>query len=215
MERPKNRRSNKRSPNLNSLVDRKIKSALFKNIEVKQWTQIKTSTAVDYDGVVYDLSLVPQGDTHGTRDGDRLHITYIRFSIDVYANVLPSIIRVVIFQWFGTDVPTPSVVLLTVAQAEAVHSPHETDSFPRNDPNGRGRVLADHLLQCDSNGTVPLGTAPRTWVTEITNGFRPNMQFTTGTTGGTNHIYIMLCSDRKTTNVPLFRFYGELEFTDA
>lgn len=214
MERSRKNRS-RRTPNLDSLVDKRIKSVLFNRTEVKQWTQIKTSTAADYGGVVYDLSLVPQGDTHGTRSGDRLHLTYIRFSIDAIANVLPSIVRVVLFQWWGTDTPTPSVVLLTINQAEIIHSPHETDSFPRNDPNGRGRVLADKLIQVDSNGTVGLGTAPRTWVIEMTSGFKPNMQFTTGTTGGTNHIYVLLCSDRLTTNLPLFRFYGELEFTDA
>lgn len=197
------------------MVDKKIKSALFRTTEAKQWTQIKTSTAVDYDGVVYDFTLVPQGDTHASRDGDRLHLKYIRFSIDVIANVLPAIVRVVIFQWFGNDVPAAATVLVTVGQAEAVHSPHETDAFPRNDPNGRGRVLVDQLLQCDSNGTVGLGTAPRTWVKEIKSGFKPNLQYFAGTTAGSNHIYILLCSDRKTTNVPLFRFYSEVEFTDA
>jgi len=211
---PRKHKNQRKAQDLNQIVEKKVKAALIKNVELKSWTQVKTSTAADYDGICFDLSLVAQGDTDATRDGDRIHLKKIRFSIDVFANVLPSIVRVIIFQWFGADVPGPATVLTLTFQAEIIHSPIEIDAFS-GQGGGRGVILHDSLLQVDSNGTVGVGTAPRTLVKTITGGFKPNCQFATGTTVGTNHIYVLLASDRKTTNMPLYRFYSQIRYTDA
>jgi len=205
---------NKPLKDFNQIVDKKIRAALVRTIELKWWTQVKTSTAADYNGAIYDLSLVAQGDTDQTRDGDRLRLESIEFRLDVQANVLLSLFRVVIFQYFGADTPIVSNVFLTVGQAEIVHAPIHKDIFASKG-GALGRVLHDEVLQVDSNGTVALGTAKRLLHVMLKGGFRPNVQFQNTTTTGTNKIYVAVCSDRVTTSLPLFRFYSELRFTDA
>lgn len=198
-----------RITNLNSLVDKKIEKALNKNIETKYWTQIKTATTADYTGTVWDLSLAPEGYTDTSRNGDRLHLKKIILRLDWLASSVPTVVRVIIFQWFGSDVPTISKVLLTTAQAEIVHSPYFRDYFP-GDSGGSGFILKDFVMALDVNAT-----APRLIHSEITGGFRPNLQYTAGTTAGTNHIYVAICADRTSTTLPTYRFYGQLFFTDA
>lgn len=206
----------KKSQNINQLIDKKINNALSRNVELKWFSQIKTSTTSDYNGAVWDLCLVPQGDTDITRDGDRIHLKVFRFKCDwINASTSnPSIGRVIIFQWFGADVPTAAKVLLLVGQAEAVHSPYERDYFSLNGGES-GIILKDIILQLDGNGSTNQGFCPRLINLEMKSGFRPNMQYVSGSTAGSNHIYALTITDKVTSNLPSFRFYSELNFTDS
>lgn len=206
MSNKSNKRVNNKS-RLNSLVDRKIERAFTRNTEQKYWTQVQSNAPASSSGTVSDLILVPQGDTDTSRDGDRIHAKSLKIRGSVAYGGAVSILRFIIFQWFGADVPTPALVLITTATADVINSPKNADSFPANG-SGRGRILWDHRMQVDSGGI-----SQRTFEAEL-KGFKPDLQFIAGGTSGSNHVYILTVSDLAATN-PSYNFYSEMLFTDS
>jgi hypothetical protein len=198
--------------NLNQLVDKKIKRALQKTMEKKWFTSIATSASVDYSGTIASRSAITQGDADNTRDGDQANLRSFELRYDTLANVLVSILRCVIFQWHPpTSLAAPVIgnILIVNGQAEAVHSPYSVDYAQHF------TVLYDKTHYCDTNGTIGQGIAPRVFVTKITSGFKPKMEFIAGASTGSNQIFTLFISDRASTNMPLVRSVTMTRFDDA
>jgi len=172
---------------------------------LKFWNQVQALTTVDYSGTIADCTLVTQGDTDGTRDGDRLHLKSIRLRANCYGSA-NTYVRFILFQWFSVSVPTVANVLYLSGAYSAINSPHNPDKFPP-DNNGEGKVLMDVVF--DNNSTTP-----RLLNFYTTKFPKDSMQFTAGSTAGTNHIYLCTVSNVTSTGLPSLAWYSEFRFTD-
>lgn len=177
--------------------------------EKKSWDTYVTTT-VGTAGTITDLTVMAQGDTDATRDGDQLMLKSLQFRYQLNgaitnmsgatptAATFSSRVRFMIIQWFPPTTPTFANVLDT-GTITAIHAPYDHSSSQKM------RVLYDrvHVVQ----HFVTMGTDPaltNLFFTTKTNSYtqkvlvkipRRLLQFDTGATTGTGHLYSLFFSD--------------------
>lgn len=111
------------NPRKSKLVTKQQLNRAIKGVTEKKYF-ITQGTAVDvsYDNpVLQSLTLVTQGDSDTTRDGDKIHmrsISVIGYIVNTTTQVVGS--RLIIFQWLGQDVPgATDIIVPTGGSADA------------------------------------------------------------------------------------------------
>lgn len=196
--RPNNRSAKKiQKQSIKALIHRE----LHKESEKKFWAVVRTPTSVDFSGAVYDLSLVPQGDTDSSRDGDQIEIESIDFAFNLATGDAQQLMRLLLFCWKPNNVPSVTSILLGTGSTEAPLQRYNTDQRQQY------TVLHDELFNLN---TVSTPTIAR----QVRLNARRYAQFIAGSTAGTNHIYVLIVSDSGAVTHPTIAYCSKLQYFD-
>lgn len=181
-----------------------VASYARRTVELKFFST-NASLSIDVGGGLFNLSVVPQGDTDQTRDGDMLYCKGLSFNYACYPSET-NVMRVIIFRWNVSNAlasPTPSSVLDNVG---FVNSP--LANYVQDQRRQRlFTILYDkiHGINLD-NPTV---------VRHKYIKLRSRIAFDAATTAGKGHIFLLVVSDSGAVPHPSFNFGSKLMFTDA
>jgi hypothetical protein len=171
------------------------------NSEEKNWP-LTMSNTIAYTGAMYGLTDVPQGDTDEARDGDSLNKEHILVKYSVICADATNLMRVLVFSWGLTSTPVPGDVFSILGNAQAPFS------YTVQDNKQLLHVYYDrlHCLSLASNvsecGTIDIPV-------------KGKIQFNTGTTTGSNKIFICLLSDSAAATHPTFQGVSIFKFRDS
>lgn len=178
----------KRKPKLRAMVKKMIKGAA----ETKHYDLLQNSySTFSYAGSVYQVSNISQGDGRSTRDGDKVHCTYVKLGMTLAANATTAgNARVMLVQDklnLGTT-PTGGNILSSASTLRAPICEINTESFPK-----RWRVLYDRTYKLDPvAGTNILYQNIKTSVKVNAPVYYTGQN---GTDEGKNQIYMLVISD--------------------
>jgi len=175
--------------------------------ELKLFVTNNTAGGLTNVPIVLDISAVPQGSTDAERDGDRLFWQgWLDFNYTVsinQANVSGlSNLRVIVFQWHPNSVPTAATILLAGPSGGVdIYSQYGHDNRQLfciihdrlHALTGSG--VTANLSYTNSSSMAFLEKIPLGAVRDYMH-FDKTVQFVTGSTTGTNRIYILFVSDQ-------------------
>jgi len=185
-------------------VKQMIKSVMQAEVEDKYFLFNSLPTAVDFNGTTQDLLLVPQGITDSTRIGDEIRLTSISLELQVIGVDATNLMRVIIFKWRPSTVASVAAILpFALASANAPLSPYSRDRS------------VDYKVYFDR--TFALSTATNvSQVVKFHNiPVKGLCQYQSGTTTGTNHLYLLVISDSGAAPNPSINYMTRVNFTDA
>lgn len=201
--RPKGRKSNTIRSIVSRVVDRKIK----KNTELKHF-DTSIDTTYDFAGTMYDLSAVAQGDIDNQRDGDKLTPKGLNFHYNASVADASNYIRVIIFHWKQNNIsvsPTGSYLVSPFqSSVNAVLAPYNWDTRMNY------KILKDFVIRLNSSDRT---TANGHFYLSLKS--LPKVAFDSGTTSGSNHIYMFVVSDSGAATHPGLRWISRLSFVDS
>ncbi len=156
------------------------------------------------------LTQIAQGATDTTRNGDQvdLHRVDIRISAAIDGTVAPdnyNVVRVILFQWHPqsgiSTLPATTDILQNATQPQLSSYNHDT--------RWEYTILRDHTFSLSMEGSrvqTIRWNFPR---------MTHKLQFSGGTTDGTNHLYLLMVSDSGTVDHPSVIFNSKVTFYDS
>lgn len=203
---PKSRFGAKGRSSRAGYIARIAQQVVDRNVEWKFFDATFSAT-VDNAGTATCLSLIPQGDTSESRDGDHLRATSIRVN-DVYAGVtqannVGTLLRVLYIQWQGDTTDAPPTVAGVLEDTAAF-------SFLQHDNRGRMHILSDKMFVLDD-------------VNVLTSSFTAKLpiptkgiQYTGTTTQHRNGVWRILLSNQAAgATAPTVSSRTRINFSDA
>jgi len=124
----------------------KVKRAMNSEVEIKDTPSTQAATTVDYNGTIFNLWNLAQGDAHNERVGDSITINGVDFRFRVGGTTASAlgVIRVIMFiDKEGTAVTTAAEVLATTGSQLAPLS------FYNREYRARYKVLYDRAFTSD------------------------------------------------------------------
>lgn len=187
-------------------VQQIVKKVIKKDQEWKHF-RLNQNTATDVAGIIQDCTLVSQGDTDTTRDGDMLQASSLGVRYSLTQNESShNIVRMIFLQWYPSSVPTVSDILLVTGGLEVL-SMYNTDQAPNY------KILYDKTHYMNQRFTSASSVVGKSMKLK---SFRPKFQYVASTTVGTNHIYMLAISDSAIGGVdPLVKVVTKLNFRDS
>jgi hypothetical protein len=181
------------------------------NIETK-FVDTGSSGSVDYSGTMLCVSQLAQGLTSTDRVGDsiKLQTIELRLLLAASATSTNTIVRVIMFRDLdgaGTA-PTPANVLETVGSSHAPLSPYK---FNRRDRFG---LLFDEVVTLQSVLATGLSSTVIAWKVPHEGHVKYLGTTAASASDGKGSVYLLLVSDLTASNLPTFRSYARLEYTD-
>jgi len=198
-------------------IQRKQVKALIKEpMEHKYFEDpITDAFGIPSSGVTYQLSLIPQGDTDVTRDGDRLTLTSVNIRGSVYCGDVTNIVRVIFFQWRPQSFPSVSDILSKGEDGTNVG----VHSFYNHDKRSEFKILSDRTYSLAGYGTTtsPYGVdTEKLFNINISKKLIKNLQYVNGSTSvGSNQIHYIAISDSDATPNPTLTFKIRINYIDA
>lgn len=179
------------------------KKQIRKTSEWKHFTGL-TDISISTSGSITDISMVPQGDTDTTRDGDSIFASSVIFRGVMTNGDATNRVRVIFFQ-SKAKVITVSDLLIVTAGAE-VDSMYNTDNFQNF------KILYDrvHYLQAPFSGA----TVTKTVAGKVRLSSR-KMQYEGGGVTGINKVYMLTISDSAAATHPTYKLLTKLNFRDG
>lgn len=199
---------------LNVRQKKQVKRLITSRQEKKFFISNTSSWPVSTTPSVFQLSVIPQGDTDTSRDGDRLMITkvYVR-GYWTFSNDLYNTIRLIFFQWKPNTTPAATDILLAGPSASV-----DTVSQYNHDNRQLYKIMWDKFYHIEGNGTT--SSQPLT-----STGIRPfhailhmpnkQLQYVAGSTTGTNQFYYLAVTDSSVTSDPTLTMSVKFMFTDS
>lgn len=181
-----------------------VKKYLAKNQELKFFAVENGVTAVDFSGTIYDLSGIAQGDTDVTRDGDEIMPKSLNIRGSMVIADSTNVMRFIVFRWLQSTTPVVTDILgVGVGSLFGPYAPYNVDS------RQKFNVLYDKIQELGSTSQQ----------VALINKFLPlaqkSVQYSAGTTTGTNKIWALAISDSGAASHPGIAFTHELRFTDS
>lgn len=191
-------------------VSAMIKKQLNKNLETKFNVHfVGTGANMTSAGTITALFTPVQGIADTNRIGDTVRLSSYAMNLAVHAqtsNTAPQTCRVILFQWDDVSLPTTGDVL-----EAGLGSTNSTMVYKHDNlESGRLRILEDKLVTIS-------GSNDRKTVAFRFHGSKKlarKVQFTAGSTTGTNKIYIFYMSDQ-VSGYPLLYYDSVVNFKDA
>lgn len=175
-------------------IAKKAATKIVKAIPEKHYFDTVINNTIDSSGSIFDLSLIPQGDTDTSREGDRVRMTSIQWRGQAYNADTSNVLRFVFFQWLmddGVDTPQVSEIL----QATMVGNPYAVYAPYAKDYAGyKFAVLYDEILCTSQNGDAN-NIFSFNFPIKKNKKITPNIQYVAATTSGTNKLFVMVISD--------------------
>lgn len=168
---------------------------------------------VPYTGQMQPVTVIPQGTTDSDRSGDQIALRSIEIQWGWYidGSVIPSteltnIVRIIVFQWIPDTVPVRDNILsigVTTPPSLYPHAPYN------HDKRFQFRILYDKKQHLSYYGpAVAIGRK------RITRFPQRKIQFQSGTTVGTNQIYVLYLSDSGATPNPTMSSSVKVNYQD-
>lgn len=179
------------------------KSVIAKQSELKYF-DTTVGPSIDDAGYLSCLSLVPQGDTDTSRDGDQLYATSMQVKGYFSCADTTNQVRLIFFIWKPETSPTNDDILATTTKGSInyVNAPYHHD--------GRGSftVLSDRCY------SLALGTTSAKKQFSHNIKLNKKLKYNAGTTAGYNQIWFMVLSDSAAVSHPSVNMTSRLRFRD-
>jgi hypothetical protein len=188
-----------------SVSKQQVKAMIRSNIALvqeKKYFIYENSGNVDFNGVIYSVTDVPQGDTDLTRDGDRLLPETLEMRYSWVPGDSVNICRLVVLRWEASSTPTVTSVIQAVGATNAPKQPftHDTRTLYK--------ILCDDMIRVDTYHLIEI----RHRIIKLP---KVSMQFQGGGTTGTGKLYVLLLTDSGVSTHPGFDLVFKLWFTDS
>lgn len=184
------------------------KKVLIQQSEKKYYDQNAANANIDYTGVIYNLSSIPQGDTDVSRDGDGLKLTSLQIRWLMEVGTSPNTFRIIVFQWLPATTPTVSDVLSST-YASSVLQP--LSPF-KHDMNANFRILHDSNTRVVD--TYRPSITGKIYITTRNKKLKQDVHFNAGTTTGVNKLYMIVVSNDAAVTYPQFSYVSRVQFRD-
>jgi hypothetical protein len=185
-------------------VRKVVKKAINNVVELKYFDIVANAVAISNSTTTFQNLFFPaQGGTDSERNADAVTLSGMRFRYQVRNNSLVSAfvqtMRVLIFQWHPSGaiaVPTPSNLFLNGASGSI-----DITSPMNHDNRQQYHVLYDrtHVMLANTNYGSYFVDKKLSFKM-----IQKKVQFTAGSTNGTNQIYLYYVSDIPSLNPPTF-----------
>jgi hypothetical protein len=194
-------------PSLSNVQRSEIKKLISAQQEHK-FFEIRNAFGVTYAGTVTSLSDVPQGDTDSTRDADTLMPTSLVMRFGMTVGDTTNFFRVIIFRWHSAlSVPTVVQVLQNASSSTGgVYSDFN------HDLRSNFQVLFDKTFTL---GTTAVTSNQVVFFNKTLKMARKPIQYTSGSTSGSDKIYFLAISDSAAIPNPTWNYAFRLNFTDS
>ncbi|AUM61975.1 capsid [uncultured virus] len=188
------------------------------NQELKYFNSITAASGLSTTPTMFQLTNIPQGDTDTTRDGDRLKLLkfYVRGSF-VFGDST-NFIRLIFFQWKPNSTPVSTSVLLPGPSGSVDYL-----SQYNHDLRQEYKILYDKTFTLVSYSQV--GVPSNQYIPIASNSIKlfkfmrkpksTNLQYTGGTTSGTNQVWWMAMTDSSVVPHPAIEMSVKFMFTDG
>lgn len=179
--------------------------AIKQNAEWKHHLTHVNNVGVTTSGTIYDLSGIAQGDTDQTRDGDMVQASTISLLYHMYNGDDNNCMRVIVFQYHTDTTPTvTNIVDNSVGNGCLFHY--------KIDNASQFKIMYDsfHELNSPNTGETVFSRVIRRKLRIP----RRKIQFTAGTTTGTNKVYALLLSDSSVVPNPGVTIVSKLNYMD-
>lgn len=188
-----------------SMINNALKSGIGHMVEMKYWAVTTTLTNVNSSGNIVDLSLIPQGDTDSSRDGDQCFLKSVSCRFAFWVGTATTKIRAILFQWFPNNVPSVTSILLGSGTTQTPLIGYNRDNEPMY------RIVADWTSKLipSSNCSVQV----HHFYHDVGKKYS-SAQFIAGTTAGTNHFYLITLSDVTAATLPQYEQSTRMDFYD-
>lgn len=198
------------SPEQKAQIRQMVNSKLSSNIERKYITALTNTSSISYTGSVYNvLSNAVLGDgAINAYTGVVLKPTRVTLRYRVSSNQSYSALRVILFQWRESGVPSTAGILTTTGSVLAPFSPLLYLNRPLI------HVLHDELHCLFQRDAASYASECKT--VDIKTGLLSiHMNPATAPVPQKNGIYLLCISDDAAVSYPVLDFYSDVEFTDA
>lgn len=206
---PKKRYSKygRKKPMNKAAVARIANKVYNKKAEIKFHDADDVGSGIDSSGSVFDISLISQGDTDQTRDGDKIYVKSIIGRMTLTAGDATNFLRVIIVQWLAEN---SGITITKVIQSltGAINQ-----SYAHDYASAR-KILYDKTFTLGSANTASVPTV-RTAKFMITRGFKRTINFLGGSTDGYNKLYMVCVSDSGGVPNPTLAYSVRVRYTDS
>lgn len=189
----------------NQKVRRIVNSTINRNVEWK-FHLYENSLSVPDTGLADDPSLVSQGATDTTRNGDKIQASSFKINYYIENGDSYNNFRVIVFQWYQSASPLPSDVLLQGTGFGNL-SQYNIDKAPSY------KIMYDrtHLVSSNYSGQTNGSRA----VHKKLRVPRKNIQYNAGSTGGIGKVYLLFISDSSAALHPTVHYSCKLIYKDC
>lgn len=204
----------KRATRLNPVQRRQVKALIKAPMEHKFFDSNTSAVGVPLTAILFQISVIPQGDTDITRDGDQLMLT----SIDVRGMVnvadTTNLVRLIFFQWRPNSNPALTDILNTGVNGIVP----DVYSMYNHDQKGQFKVLYDKTFKLAGFGTSasPSGAVSQEiFKLTLAKKLIKKLQYINGTTAGMNQVWYLAISDSTVSSDPTLTMKVRFNFIDA
>jgi len=206
------KRKYKKGTKANPVMKREMAKVANKVLKAHQESKFHDNddlgSGISDAGTLFDLSLIPQGDTDQTRDGDQIYLKSIMGRYSVTGSDNSNIIRVIIVQYITENAGLTGTKILQALGAGAVFQNYA------HDYKSQVRILYDktHTMGNATTASIPL---VKTYKVMITKGFKRKIQYLGGGTNTVGGIRMFVVSDSAAASHPVIAFSLRLNYTDS
>lgn len=187
---------------LDKRVRKIAKSVIAKQSELKYF-DTTLGVSADISGSLGCLSLVPQGDTDITRDGDQLYATSMQIKGYLNCTDATNQFRIIVFKYKPEATPINDDILASATKGSInyVNAPYHHD--------GRSQfvVLSDRMY------SLALTNTPKPHF-NLNIKLNNKIKYSAGGTTGYNQIWYMIISDSAVATHPYVQMTSRLRFRD-
>jgi len=205
----------KKSSQLTPLQRRQVKRLIKAPMEHKYYEHNVSLVGAPSSGLFVQTSTIPQGDTDGTRDGDKLTLTSMNVSGSVYCGDVTNIVRLIFLQWRPPTSPSLTDILGKGADGTNV----DVYSLYNHDKRSQFKILFDRSWSLAGYGTTssPYGQdTEKLFRVNISKKLVKDLQYVNGSsTSGSNQIFYIALSDSIATPNPTFTFVMRMNYVDV
>jgi len=169
-----------------------VKRAIKANKETNYALIDNSATNISYDApLLASWSVVAQGSSIHTREGDRIEPTSMRISYQCVHDAVTVVSRIIVFQWKPdnqVDAPSMAKILEVPSTTQSVYSPYMQDKVDRS----KFVVLYDKMHTGDATG---LTATTHTRTINIKKFANKYINFNESATTGKSAIYVLAFSN--------------------
>lgn len=188
-------------------IDKKVNSLARKmDGEYKFFDTLASITASQFNstGVVYSTSIMAQGATNTTRNGNSIKIDRLEFRIQPLLGALPTAIRILVFMDKAYNGSLPAVTdVLSIADVRSSYNFNTSRRFT---------IISDTFEMLNSLNTKV------SFVKTVKNNAKRQVKYlgtsNTSADGGNNQICVLLLSEVATANAPTCIVYSRIIYED-
>ncbi len=183
---------------------KKLVAEKIVSVQEKKSFDTGFGSTVDNTGVVGNLTLIPQGDTDSTRDGDAVKLLKIQLWAQAQYADATNALRLIIFRWNQDTSSAGPASIGDILQSVSPYSPYNRD----NERARKFDVIYDHLFALCNVG-------PGTEKVVLDKAMKSIIAFQATSTAGTGHLFYGMVSDSSAVPHVGMQFVFRTYYTDS